>query len=59
MYTKQKEEVALFSYCLIVVELRPWMARCTLQITLDLCIPEKELAKTPSQISFIYFQSHS
>jgi hypothetical protein len=31
----------------------------TLQISLDLCIPEKELAKTRSQISFIYFQSHS
>jgi hypothetical protein len=30
-----------------------------LQISLDLCIPEKELAKTRSQISFIYFQSHS
>ncbi len=28
-------------------------------IILDLCIPEKELAKTHSQISFIYFQSHS
>jgi hypothetical protein len=25
----------------------------TLQIILDLCIPEKELAKTRSQISFI------
>ncbi len=25
----------------------------TLQIILDLCIPEKELAKTSSQISFI------
>ncbi len=33
--------------------------RTTLQISLDLCIPEKELAKTRSQISFIYFQSHS
>jgi hypothetical protein len=31
----------------------------SLQISLDLCIPEKELAKTRSQISFIYFQSHS
>jgi hypothetical protein len=31
----------------------------TLQISLDLCIPEKELATTRSQISFIYFQSHS
>ncbi len=31
----------------------------TLQRILDLCIPEKELAKTRSQISFIYFQSHS
>ncbi len=31
----------------------------TLQISLDLCIPEKELAKTCSQISFLYFQSHS
>jgi hypothetical protein len=30
----------------------------TQQIILELCIPEKELAKTPSQISFIYFQSH-
>jgi hypothetical protein len=30
-----------------------------LQISLDLCISEKELAKTRSQISFIYFQSHS
>ena len=30
-----------------------------LQIILDLGIPEKELAKTHSQISFIYFQSHS
>ncbi len=30
-----------------------------LQIILELCIPEKELAKTRSQISFIYFQSHS
>ncbi len=30
-----------------------------LQIILDLCIPEKELAKTRSQISFIYFQRHS
>jgi hypothetical protein len=28
----------------------------TLQIILELCIPEKELAKTRSQISFIYFQ---
>jgi hypothetical protein len=59
MYTKQKEEMALFSYCLIVVELLSWMVRCTLQITLDLYIPEKELAKTRSQISYIYFQSHS
>ncbi len=31
----------------------------TLQIILDLCIPENELAKTYSQISFLYFQSHS
>ncbi len=31
----------------------------TLQIILDLSIPEKELAKTRSQILFIYFQSHS
>jgi hypothetical protein len=31
----------------------------TLQISLDLCIPEKELAKTRFQISFVYFQSHS
>jgi hypothetical protein len=30
-----------------------------LQIILELCIPEKELAKTRSQISFNYFQSHS
>ncbi len=30
-----------------------------LQIIFDLCIPKKELAKTRSQISFIYFQSHS
>jgi hypothetical protein len=30
-----------------------------LQIILDLCIPEIELANTRSQISFIYFQSHS
>ncbi len=29
-----------------------------LQTILELCIPEKELAKTRSQISFIYFQSH-
>ena len=29
------------------------------QISLDLCFPEKELAKTRSQISFRYFQSHS
>jgi hypothetical protein len=35
---------------------REWHA---LQISLDLCIPEKELAKTRSQISFKYFQSHS
>ncbi len=34
-------------------------AESTLQISLDLCIPEKELAKTRSQISFIYIQSHS
>jgi hypothetical protein len=33
------------------------LVRPTLQISLDLCIPEKELAKTRSQISFIYFQS--
>jgi hypothetical protein len=31
----------------------------TLQIIVDLCIREKELAKTRSQISFIYFYSHS
>jgi hypothetical protein len=30
-----------------------------LQIILDLCIPEIELADARSQISFIYFQSHS
>ncbi len=30
-----------------------------LQIILELCIPEKELAKTHSQISFLSFQSHS
>jgi hypothetical protein len=30
-----------------------------LQIILDLCIPEKEFAKTRSKISFIKFQSHS
>jgi hypothetical protein len=30
-----------------------------LQKSLDLCIPEKELAKTRSQIPFIYFKSHS
>jgi hypothetical protein len=35
-----------------------WRERA-LQITLELCIPEKELAKARSQISFIYFQSHS
>jgi hypothetical protein len=29
-----------------------------LQIILDLCIPEKELANTRSQISILYFQSH-
>ncbi len=34
-------------------------SRSKLQIILGLCIPEKELAKTRSQISFIYFQSHS
>jgi hypothetical protein len=33
--------------------------RYALQIILDLCIPEKELAKTHSQISSIHFQSHS
>jgi hypothetical protein len=31
----------------------------TLQIILVLSVPEKELAKTRSQISFIYFRSHS
>jgi hypothetical protein len=31
----------------------------SLQKILDLCIPENKLAKTRSQISFIYFQSHS
>jgi hypothetical protein len=31
----------------------------TLQIIMDLCIPEIELANTRSQISVIYFQSHS
>jgi hypothetical protein len=31
----------------------------TLQTSLDICIPQKELAKTRSQISFIYFRSHS
>jgi hypothetical protein len=31
-----------------------WRERA-LQITLEFCIPEKELAKTCSQISFIYF----
>jgi hypothetical protein len=30
-----------------------------LQIIVEICIPELELAKTRSQISFIYFQSHS
>jgi hypothetical protein len=30
-----------------------------LQIILELCITEKELAKTRSQISFMYFQSQS
>jgi hypothetical protein len=30
-----------------------------LQISLELCIPEKELAITRSQNTFIYFQSHS
>ncbi len=34
-------------------------ARITLQIILNLCIPDKELAKTHSQSSFIYFQGHS
>ncbi len=31
----------------------------SLQLILDLCISEIELANTRSQISFIYFQSHS
>ena len=31
----------------------------TLQIILDLCIPEIELANTRSQISYKFFQSHS
>ncbi len=31
----------------------------TLQIILEICILELELAKTRSQILFIYFQSHS
>ncbi len=31
----------------------------SLQISLDLCIPKKELAQTRSQILFINFQSHS
>ncbi len=31
---------------------------CALHITLDLYIPEKELAQTRSQISLIYFQHH-
>ncbi len=35
------------------------LAVSALQIILDLCIPEKEFAKTRSQISCIYFQSHS
>ncbi len=35
------------------------LSAIALQISLDLCIPEKELAKTRFQISFIYFQSHS
>jgi hypothetical protein len=42
--------------CLLVPLTSP---RATLQISLDLCFPEKELAKTRSQISIIYFQSHS
>ncbi len=33
--------------------------RRALQIILDLCIPEIELANTRAQISFIFFQSHS
>jgi hypothetical protein len=35
------------------------MRAATLQTILNLCIPFKELAKTRSQISLIYFQSHS
>ncbi len=34
-------------------------AATALQIILELCIPEKELAKTRSEMLFIYFQSHS
>ena len=30
----------------------------TLQTMLNSCIPDKEIAKTHSQSSFIYFQSH-
>jgi hypothetical protein len=40
-------------------KLKHFAAWSALQIILDLCIPEKELAKTHSQISFLYFQSHS
>ncbi len=45
------------NYCTLQFqETIPWDGMgffATLQVILDLCIPEKELAKTRSQISFI------
>jgi hypothetical protein len=40
-----------------LVDSKEWPTLSTLQISFDLCIPDKELAKTHSQSSFIYFQS--
>ncbi len=58
----QRVPLVRFYYCAKTEDIfweRRGFAWVTLQIILELCIPEKELANTRSQISFIYFQSHS
>ncbi len=54
--SEHKEQIRPQQHKLFVI----FPLKCTaLQIILDLCIPEIELANTRSQISFIFFQSHS
>ncbi len=53
------EKLKRYHILYLILKGNPNSTSNNFQIILDLYIPEKELAKTHSQIAFIYFQSHS